>query len=103
LLRQRSKDFAAQEYNGGEMKNIIGKRVQKARRKFSPPLSLEDLAARLGAEGWKISRRTLGNIEAGTRKVTDIEVMVLARVLNVPAESLLDMQMLERIFKKVGG
>lgn len=85
------------------MKNIIGKRVQKARRKFSPPLSLEELAARLGAEGWKISRRTLWNIEAGTRKVTDIEVMALARILNVNPESLLERQMFESILMKIRG
>jgi len=85
------------------MKNIVGKRVQEARRKFKPPLSQEELTARLELDGWKISRGTLSKIEAGIRQVTDFEVMALARTLKVPAESLLDKQLFETLSKKGTG
>ena len=82
------------------MKNVIGKRVQEARRKFKPPLSQEELAARLEINGWKISRGTLSKIEAGIRQVTDIEVMVLAKTLKVSPEWLLDKQLFENMLRK---
>ena len=85
------------------MKNIVGKRVQEARRKFKPPLSQVELAVRLELEGWKISRGTLSNIEAGIRKVTDFEVMALARTLKVSPEWLLDKQLFESLLKKLKG
>ena len=91
----------AQKYNDSRMKNIVGKRVQEARRKFKPPLSQEELAVRLELEGWKISRGTLSKIEAGIRQVTDVEVMALARTLKVPPESLLDKQLFESLLKKL--
>jgi HTH-type transcriptional regulator, cell division transcriptional repressor len=72
------------------MMNIVGKRVQEARRKFTPPLSQEELAARLELNGWKISRGTLAKIESGVRQVTDIEVMALSQALKVSADWLFD-------------
>ena len=72
------------------MMNIVGKRVQEARLKFTPPLSQEELAARLELNGWKISRGTLAKIEAGVRQVTDIEIMALSKTLKVSADWLFD-------------
>lgn len=72
------------------MMNIVGRRVQEARLKFSPPLSQEELAARLELNGWKISRGTLAKIEAGVRQVTDIELMALSKALKVSADWLFD-------------
>ena len=85
------------------MKNIVGKRVQEARRKFRPPLSQVELAVRLELEGWKISRGTLSKIEAGIRQVTDFEVMALARTLKVSPEWLLDKQLFESLLKTLKG
>lgn len=85
------------------MKNIVGKRVQEARRKFKPPLSQEALAVRLELEGWKISRGTLSKIEAGIRQVTDFEVMALARTLKVAPEWLLDKLLFESFLKTPKG
>lgn len=70
--------------------NIVGKRVQEARLKFNPPLSQEELAARLELNGWKISRGTLAKIEAGVRQVTDIELMTLSKTLKVSTDWLFD-------------
>lgn len=72
------------------MMNIVGRRVQEARLKFTPPLSQEELAARLELNGWKISRGTLAKIESGVRQVTDIEVMALSKALKVSADWLFD-------------
>lgn len=74
--------------------------MQEARRKFKPPLSQEELAARLESDGWKISRGTLSKIEAGIRQVTDYEVVALAKTLKVSTEWLLDKQLFESISKK---
>ena len=85
------------------MNNIVGKRVHEARRKFKPPLSQEALAARLELDGWKISRGTLSKIEAGIRRVTDFEVMSLAKTLKVSPEWLMDKQLFESMLKKSRG
>lgn len=81
------------------MKNIVGQRIREARRKFKPRLSQEELAARLELDGWNISRSVLAKIEAGSRTVTDYELMALAKALKVPPETLLDSRLLESISK----
>jgi transcriptional regulator with XRE-family HTH domain len=72
------------------MMNLVGRRVQEARLKFKPPLSQEELAARLELNGWKISRGTLAKIESGVRQVTDIELMALSKTLKVSTDWLFD-------------
>jgi transcriptional regulator with XRE-family HTH domain len=103
LLRWRSKNPAAQKYNHSGMKNIVGTRVHEARLKFKPPLSQEELAARLELDGWKISRGTLSKIEAGIRQVTDFEVVALAKTLKVSPDWLMDKQLSERMLKNRRG
>ncbi len=85
------------------MKNIVGRRVQEARSRFKPPLSQEELAARLQLEGWHISRVTLAKIEAGIRRVADFELVILARALKVSPDWLLDKQLSETLIKGVRG
>lgn len=46
------------------------------------------LAARCNVIGWDISRGTLAKIEAKVRRVTDIEVALLAKALRVPVNFL---------------
>jgi transcriptional regulator with XRE-family HTH domain len=65
------------------MRNIVGSRISKARERHDPPLTQEGLAARLQLEGWDLSRGGLAKIEAGIRKVTDVEVAILSRCLKV--------------------
>lgn len=91
------KILASQKYNDG-VKNIIGKRVQEARRKIS--LSQEELATQLELNGWKISRVSLAKIETGTRQVLDIEVMMLAETLKVSPDWLMDQSEFKKIRKK---
>ncbi len=82
------------------VKNIIGKQVTEARRKFTPPLSQKELAARLELNGWKISRGTLAKIESGIREVTDMEVMTLAKTLKVSPDWLMDQALFDQMFSK---
>jgi HTH-type transcriptional regulator, cell division transcriptional repressor len=91
---------AAQKYNCGGMQNIVGKRVREARLKFKPALSQAELAARLEADGWKISRGTVAKLEMGDRRVTDFEVVSLAKALKVSTDWLLDKELHEIIRKR---
>jgi HTH-type transcriptional regulator, cell division transcriptional repressor len=100
LLQNWSKPRGTQKYNYDDMQNIVGKRVQEARLKFKPSLSQEELAARLQLDGWKISRGTLSKIEAGLRRVTDFELLALAKTLKVTPQWLLDEELFTKIQKR---
>jgi len=86
---------STQKYNCGGMQNIVGKRVREARLKFKPALSQAELAARLETDGWKISRGTVAKLEMGDRRVTDFEVVALAKALKVSTDWLLDKELYE--------
>ena len=74
------------DYNG--KKNLCGNRIREAR--LRQRLSQYDLAARLQTQGILIEQESISRIEIGTRFVADYEVKVLAKVLNVPLEWLLE-------------
>ncbi|AGL02859.1 helix-turn-helix domain-containing protein [Desulfoscipio gibsoniae] len=74
-------------YNGS--KNIIGERVREARKKSTPPLTQQDLSAKLGVLGFNIDRVSISKIEAGDRFVADYEVIAIAQALNVSLNWLL--------------
>lgn len=74
------------DYNG--KKNLCGNRIREAR--LRQRLSQYDLAARLQTQGILIKQDSISRIEIGTRFVADYEVKVLAKVLNVPLEWLLE-------------
>ena len=71
------------------MKNIVGSRVKLARQQFNPPMTQDALAVKLQIDDWDIGRSGVAKIEIGIRQVTDIEVIRLARVLEVSASWLL--------------
>lgn len=66
--------------------NIIGRKVGKIRS--SQGLSQEQLAARLARQGWDLSRGTLAKVEAQVRRVSDKELLLLARALGVRTDDL---------------
>ncbi len=57
-----------------------------ARHRYTPPITQEELAARLQVEGLLIERATVSKMETGYREVTDVEVAVIARILGVSIE-----------------
>ena len=68
-------------------KNISGDRIHQARTAMR--LSQADLAARMQVNGVTIEREAVSKIETGDRFVTDYELMVFAKVLNVSMEWLI--------------
>lgn len=68
--------------------NIVGSTCRVLRKRLG--WKQHDLIARCQMMGWVLSRETLAKIESGFRRVNDAEVALLARVLNVKPEVLLD-------------
>ena len=73
------------DFNGE--KNISGDRIHQVRTAML--LSQADIAARMQVNGVTIEREAISKIETGDRFVTDYELMVFAKVLNVSMEWLI--------------
>lgn len=71
-------------------KNILGARVQQARKATNPPITQMDLVARLQLLGISIDQSGVSKIESGQRPVSDIEVVALAKALRVSVAWLLE-------------
>jgi HTH-type transcriptional regulator, cell division transcriptional repressor len=63
--------------------NIIGSRVRQSRAKFKPPLTQQELSARILKQDVQIDRAGVAKIETGIRCVLDYEVVALAKALEV--------------------
>lgn len=70
-------------------KNVIGSRVRAARYRAKPKITQADLLARLEIRGVALEKTTISKIEAGTRPVTDIELLAIADALHVSVNWLL--------------
>ena len=66
--------------------NIVGYNVKKIRDKKG--WTQDHLATKCNLLEWNISRGTLAKIESKVRRVTDIEVELLAKALDINIESL---------------
>ena len=66
--------------------NVTGRQIAKVRTQKG--LSQDGLAGRCQRAGWDISRGTLAKIEAGIRCVSDGEILLLAKALEVPVAEL---------------
>jgi transcriptional regulator with XRE-family HTH domain len=64
--------------------NTCGRELIRIRSEAE--LSQEELAADCQRAGWDVSRMIIANIELGRRVLTDLELSILARVLDVPLE-----------------
>jgi transcriptional regulator with XRE-family HTH domain len=63
--------------------NIVGPKVKQARLTQQPLLTQNELAIRLQILGWDIDRFGISKLERGERQVTDKELLLLAKALNV--------------------
>lgn len=81
-------------YNFDGGKNLSGERIHQARTALR--LSQADLAARMQVNGVTIEREAISKIETGDRFVTDYELMVFAKVLNVSMEWLIALEKREQ-------
>jgi hypothetical protein len=70
-------------------RNIVGKRAKEARQFHSPPLTQDQVAGKLAAEGVQLDRVAIAKIETGIRCAFDFEVRALAAALKVDANWLL--------------
>ena len=61
--------------------NIICPNIRKIRE--ASGLTQEELAARCNLLEWDISRGTIAKIESQVRRITDIEVLLFSKALNV--------------------
>ena len=67
--------------------NIIGPKIRQLRTQLG--LTQNEFSARIGLQGWDISRATLSQIEAQIRCVTDYELVCIAAALKTSAEKIL--------------
>jgi len=65
-------------------RNLVGKRIRKARLNCKPPVSQDDLAGRLAARGIILDQTAISRIENQTRYLMDYEAAAIARCLKVP-------------------
>lgn len=72
-------------FNG--KKNICGNHIKEAR--IAKKMSQSDLAVKLQVEGIVIERDSISRMELGRRFVTDYELKILARILDVDIEWLI--------------
>jgi HTH-type transcriptional regulator, cell division transcriptional repressor len=64
-------------------RNVIGRRIRKARLRCRPSVSQDDLAGRLAARGISLDQTAISRIENHTRYVMDYEAAAIARCLRV--------------------
>jgi transcriptional regulator with XRE-family HTH domain len=70
-------------------RNIISSRLRSLRKAAKPRISQDDLCGKLAVLGITISRSQIAKIEAGTRPVTDYELVALCLALGVLSRELL--------------
>ena len=71
--------------------NLCGENVYRIRKSKLPRLSQRGLADRLQLYGMDVDKNAVQRIECGKRFVTDIELLALARALDVDLCDLLSL------------
>lgn len=71
------------------LKNISGSRIAAARTKAKPPITQEELSAKLALLGVSLDRAAVAKIENQLRRVLDYELKALATALDVHVDWLL--------------
>ncbi len=70
--------------------NISGRKIEQFRVNLPGNVSQNEFAAMLQINGLDVDKNAVQRIECGKRFVTDIELKVIAKVLNVSYSDLLD-------------
>ncbi len=73
----------------GEHNNISGENIARIRKAIVPTVSQRALADKLQLCGIDVDKNAIQRIECGKRFVTDIELVAIAKVLDVPILDLL--------------
>ena len=70
--------------------NLCGEKIKRYRLALAEKTSQRRLADMLQLAGLDVDKNVIQKIESGERFVTDIELKIIAQVLNVRYEDLLD-------------
>lgn len=73
------------DFNG--MKNVTGKNIKWEREQHS--MSQTELAKRLQKLGVNIERDSISRMESGKRVVLDYELILIAKVFDIPVHDLI--------------
>lgn len=73
----------------GGLNNLCGKNLRRIRLAQDPPLSQRGLTKLLQLKGLDLDYHFIRRIEAGQRYVTDIEIVMLSKVLHISLEELI--------------
>ena len=76
----------------GDSNNISGENIARLRKSLIPCLSQRALADKLQLNGIDVDKNAVQRIECGKRFVTDIELVIIARVLGVAVLDLLGIE-----------
>lgn len=76
-------EFWMKKTTRARKRNTIGDRVRQARLRAKPPISQDDLAGKLAAQGVLLDRSAISRIENQDHYVVDYEAVALARCLKV--------------------
>ena len=72
--------------------NIAGINIERLRKSLKNKTSQREFAEILQREGLDVDKNMIQRIESGARFITDIELRVIADVLNVTCDDLLTSQ-----------
>lgn len=67
--------------------NVVGNRIAELRK--SMDLSQNELACLIQLQGWNVHKNAISKIEQGARAVSDMELILFARVLHTSIPNLL--------------
>lgn len=70
--------------------NLCGQNLRRLRLRHEPPLSQRKLAQRLQLMGYDVDNHFIRRVETGERYVTDIEIVLLCKALDVSYQELID-------------
>ena len=70
--------------------NICGKKIKELRLQLPEKTSQRKFADMLQIHGLDLDKNAIQRIESGARFVTDIELKIIAQVLHVSCDNLLD-------------
>ena len=73
----------------GDSNNLSGRNISRIRKSAVPHLSQRALADKLQLHGIDVDKNAVQRIECGKRFVTDIELVAIAKVLDVSVMCLL--------------
>lgn len=71
-------------------RNLIGPRIRAVRLAARPPVTQEDLVARLARLGVYLDRTAVARMENNSRFIRDYEIVAIAKCLRVSVASLFE-------------